>query len=159
MHEQRRMAITRDFQAFIIDLKAAGPQLDLEPGLARYVELAREAAFRAGWACGQEWQERHDAEAPTVRCTAPSTVRALVEVGARAWVQPLAIIEHIGTGERFVDPRFTTTLQPSERSCIELVVTHDGLVASGPTDRHRLTPEIDRQRLRPLCRFNPLASG
>lgn len=77
------MAITRDFQAFILDMRAAGPQLDLEPGLAQYVELAREAAFRAGWACGQEWQEHHDAEAPTVRCTAPSTVRALV-VTARA---------------------------------------------------------------------------
>ena len=157
MNGQRQTAITRDFDTFLRELRTAGLEIDLEPGIAQYVELSREAAFRAGWACGQHWQEQHDAEAPTVQCAPLSTVRALVGVGERAWVQPLAIIEHMGTGERFVDPRFTIARQPSDRCCIELVVTRDGLVASGPADRHRLSPEIDRDRLRPLLRFEALA--
>lgn len=159
MNGQRQTAITRDFDTFLRELRTAGLEIDLEPGIAQYVELSREAAFRAGWAFGQHFQEHHDAEAPTVRCAPLSTVRALVGIGDRAWVQPLAIIEHMGTGDLFVDPRFTIVRQPSDRCCIELVVTHDGLVASGPADRHRLSPEIDRERLRPLLRFDPLAVG
>jgi hypothetical protein len=151
--------IQESFHAFMLDLRAAEVRLDLPPGLAQYVELAREAAFRAGWTAGQRWQEHHDAEAPTVRCRALSTVRALVAVGDRAWVQPLAIVEHMDTGERFVDPLFTIARQPSERCCIELVVTAAGLVAAGPPDRHRLSPEIDRERLRPLVAFEARPTG
>jgi hypothetical protein len=158
MNVQRHTAITKDFDAFLGELRAAGLQIDLEPGVAQYVDLSREAAFRAGWACGQHFQEQHDAEAPTVRCAPLSTVRALVGIGDRAWVQPLAIIEHIITGERFVDPRFTIVRQPSDSCCIELVVTSEGLIAVGPNDLHRLTHEIHTDRLRPLLRFEPLAA-
>ena len=143
----------------MLELRAAGPRLDLEPGIAQYLELAREAAFRSGWAAGQHWHEHHDAEAPTVRCPVLKSARALVDVGARAWVEPLAIIEHMGTGELFVDPRFTIAGQPSDRCCIELVVTSEWLVASGPLDRHRLSPEIDRGRVRPLLRLEALTVG
>lgn len=159
MHEPRSAATTRDYQAFLHELQSAGLRLELEPDLEEYVQLVRETAFRAGWAAGQAWQEQHHAEAPTARCTPPSTVRALASVGDRAWVQPLAIVEHMGTGERFVDPRFTITREPSDRCCIELVVTDAGLVASGPPNRHRLSPEIDRDRLRPLLRFEALTVG
>ena len=153
MATHRQSAITRDYDAFVLELRAAGPRLDLEPGIAQYVELSREAAFRAGWAAGQHWQEHHDAEAPTARCPVLKSVRALVDIGARAWVQPLAIIEHTGTGELFVDPLFTITRQPSDRCCIELMVTSEGLVATGPADLHRLCPEVDRERLRLLIAF------
>ena len=88
-----------------------------------------------------------------MRMPAPSTVKTLVEVGQRAWVRPLAIVEHMKTGELFVDPRFTTAPSRSDRCCIALVVTSEGLVASGPTDRHRLCHELDRSRLRPLLRL------
>ena len=154
MDIRRQIAIAKDFDAFLLELRAAGPRIDLEPGIAQYVELSREAAFRAGWACGQHWQAHHDAEAPTVQCAPLSTVRALVGIGDRAWVQPLAIIEHIDTGDLFVDPLFTISPAPSDRCCIELSVTATGLVARGPADRHRLSPEIDRERLRPLTRFD-----
>lgn len=159
MQEQRQVAMTRDFHAFMLEVRAVETKLDLEPGLLQFIELSREAAFRAGWNAGQTWQEHHDAEAPTVRVTAPTTVRALVEVGRRGWVQPLAIIEHMGTGELFVDPRFTVSHGPSDRCCIELVVTNDGLVALGPPDRHRLSAEIDGDRLRPLLRLETMTAG
>lgn len=159
MQIDRETSIRDDFSTFIRELHAAEGRLDLAPGVAQYVELAREAAFRAGWAAGQHWQEQVSAEAPTVRCRPLGTVRGLVDVGARGWVQPLAIIEHVGTGDWFVDPLFTISRDRSARCCIQLVVTRAGLVASGPPDRHRLCPEVDRDRLRPLVDFDPLAVG
>jgi hypothetical protein len=158
MNEQQ-VAITKAFEAFMLEIRAVEAKLDVEPGVLQFVELSREAAFRAGWNARQDWQDHYDAEAPTVRVPAPTTVRALVDVGQRAWVQPLAIIEHMGTGQLFVDPRFTITRQPSDRCCMELAVTSEGLVAMGPTDRHRLSPEIDRERLRPLLRLEAVAAG
>jgi hypothetical protein len=157
--QPQETSIEEDLHAFMLDLRAAEARLDLPPGLAQYVELARETAFRAGWNAGQRWQEHRDAEAPTVRCRALTTVRALVDVGDRAWVQPLAIVQHMESGEFFVDPLFTIVRQPSARCCIELVVTSAGLVASGPPDRHRLSPEIDRERLRSLVGFEILTAG
>jgi hypothetical protein len=154
-----RDAIDEAFHAFLLELRRVELPLDLEPGVAQYLELAREAAFRAGWVAGRGWQEHHDTTASTVSGRVASTVRALVDVGDRAWVQPFAVIEHIATGELFVDPRFTIAGARSEQCCLELVVTPTGLVAIGPTDRHRLSPEIDRHRLRPLARLEAPASG
>ena len=159
MESERQIAIIKDYDAFVLEMQAAEPNLDLEPGVAKYLELSRKVAFQAGWNAGQHWQEHRDAEAPTVRCSPPSTVRALVDVGDRAWVQPLAIVEHMSTGALFVDPRFTIIPRRSDRCCIELTVTAEGLVASGPADRHRLSPEIDRQRLRPVLRFDAVSLG
>lgn len=159
MESERRTAIIKDYDAFVLEMQAAESNLDLEPDVAKFLELSRKVAFQAGWNAGQHWQEHRDAEAPTVRCTAPRTVRTLIGIGERAWVQPLAIVEHMATGDLFVDPRFTVSPQPTDRCCIELVVTSDGLVASGPADRHRLSPEIDRERLRPLLRFDVVPVG
>ena len=159
MEMNRETAIEEDFHAFMKELREAEARLEVEPGVAQYVELAREAAFKAGWTAGQRWQEGYEAEAPTVRCQAVRTVRGLVNVGDRAWVQPLAVIEHMETGECFVDPLFTISRERSARCCVQLVVTSAGLVASGPPDRHRLSPEVDRERLRPLVDFEILAVG
>jgi len=154
---QEDLAIEEAFHAFILELRATEVGLDLPPGIAQFVELSRKAAFRAGWSSGQHWQEHHDAAASTVRAPrVPSTVRALVDVGDRAWVQPFAIIEHTATGELYVDPLFTIAAAPTGRCCIELLVTPEGLVARGPANLHRLCPEIDRERLRPLARFETL---
>lgn len=156
MKTPQEIAIDEAFHAFILELRAAETGLDLEPGVAQFVELARETAFRSGWSASQRWQASHDAAASTVRAPrVPSTVRALVDVGDRAWVQPFAIVEHLPSGEMFVDPLFTIAATPTDRCSIELVVTPGGLVALGPANLHRLCPEVDRERLRPLARFEP----
>ena len=84
METHQETALTRDFNAFMLELRAAEARLDLEPDVAQYVELAREAAFRSGWRASQHWQEHHDAEAPTIRCRPLNTVRALVDIGDQA---------------------------------------------------------------------------
>lgn len=159
MKTQQDIATDEAFHTFILELRAAEVGLDLEPGIAQFVELARETAFRSGWSACQRWQACHDAAASTVRAPrVPSTVRTLVDVGDRAWVQPFAIVEHLPSGELFVDPLFTIAATPTDRCSVELVVTPEGLVATGPANLHRLCPEIDRERLRPLARFEPRSS-
>ena len=159
MDNQLNDAITRDFRAFLDEFRSVEPPLDLEPGLLQYIALCREAAFRAGWAAGQHWQAQSDIETTPARSTMLSLVRALIRVGDRAWVQPQAIIESTQTGEMFVEPLFPISRRRSDRYCIELTLTAEGLVASGPNNRHRLSPEIDRQRLRPLAGFEVRTTG
>ncbi|MEX1365603.1 MAG: hypothetical protein AB1Z98_20920 [Nannocystaceae bacterium] len=159
MDHERRTAIARDLTTFKQRIEQTEPLLDLEPDIAEYIGLAREVAFRSGWDAGQTWETHRLAEAPTVPSLPRATVRMLVDIGDRAWTQPLAVIEHIPTGDRFVDPRFPIELRPSERSPVELLVTEAGLVATGPADLHRLCPEIDRDSFRPLADFRPATSG
>lgn len=153
MKTHHEIVIDEAFRAFTLEQRRAEVGLDLEPGVAQLVALAREVAFRSGWGAAQRWQEGLDAAASTVRASVASTVHALVDLGDRAWVQPLAIIEHIPSGALFVDPLFTLAASPTERCCVELRVTAAGLVATGPARSHRLCPVIDRERLRPLARF------
>ena len=155
MNHDPQTAIDQDFAAFARETHPTEPPLDLEPEVAEYLELAREVAFRTGWDRGRAWEADRLGDAPTVRCTPRATVRALCNVGDRAWTQPLAIIEHIPTGDRFVDPRFPISLRPADDRCVELRMTEDGLVAVGPTDQHRLSHEVDRARLRPLVELHP----
>ena len=159
MDNQLNDAITRDFRAFLDEFRSVEPPLDLEPGLLQYIALCREAAFRAGWAAGQHWQAQSDIETTPARSTMLSLVRALIRVGDRAWVQPQAIIESTQTGEMFVEPLFPISRRRTDRYCIELTLTAEGLVASGPNNRHRLGREIERQRLRPLAAFEVRTMG
>lgn len=87
---------------------------------------------------------------PYVRDDIAATVSAIVDVGDQTWVPPLAVVEDTTTGEFYVDPRFAISDMPSDYFSVELVVTDDGLVASGPLDQHRLRDHVDRSRFRPL---------
>ncbi len=95
---------------------------------------------------------------PRTRTEWTPTVGMISEVGDQTWVQPLAIVEHTGTGDYFIDPRFGIADMPSDVFTIEVVVTEDGLVASGPADQHRLREHVERSHFRPLAAFK-VATG
>ena len=46
---------------------------------------------------------------------------------------------------------------PSAKYCVELTVTEAALVATGPADRHRLSPAASGRSLRPLVEFETVA--
>lgn len=159
MDTQSDLNLIQAFDAFATDLEPLEATMELHPDLVEYLALAREVAFRAGWEARCASAESPDPAASTVRRRMVHTVRALADVGDRAWVQPLAIIEHMTTGEQFIDPMFPIAAARSARCCVALTVTDEGLVAAGPPDRHRLCPDVDRHRLQPLVGFEALVPG
>lgn len=159
MHTSLDHTLAQAFDAFVADLEPIEATMELMPDIVEYVGLAREAAFRAGWDAHRLHDEGTDPAASTTCGRMTPTVRALVDVGDRAWVQPLALIEHMTTGEQFVDPMFPIAAELSARCSMELTVTEAGLVAAGPPNQHRLCADVDRSRLRPLARFEVLIPG
>ena len=149
------------YALFLADLDATESALPLPAAMAEYVALAREGAFQAGWRAHREAVQpgAEPEAASTVRGSTRPTVRALVDLGDHAWVHPFAVIEHAGTGECFIDPWFPLAEEESDEHCIALTVTEVGLVASGPPDCHRLSPDVARARLLPLVDFEPLPLG
>ena len=127
-----------------------------------------QASFFAGWEARHGWGEALDSMAPmSASAASPSSadsrmggkVGDLVEVDSLAWVEPLAIVEDVTTGERFIDPRFPLIADPSDRYCVVLMMTEEGLVAAGPDDLHRLSPVVARDQLRPLARYDVETEG
>ena len=134
-----------------------------------------QASFFAGWEARHGWGEALDSMGPMSASPAPMStsvaspssadsrmggkVGDLVEVDSLAWVEPLAIVEDVTTGERFIDPRFPLIADPSDRYCVVLMMTEEGLVAAGPDDLHRLSPVVARDQLRPLARYDVETEG
>lgn len=154
--EQEITSLNAAYEGFLADLKQIQPGLDLPPEVADYLDVARQAAFAAGWTARGDCPPPVDPEESTVRLQKHQlAIRDLVDVGDRAWIQPHAIVEDMSTHEFFVDPMFSVSWHSSEHHCIELVVADEGLIAFGPTDRHRLAEHADRSRLRPLVGIEP----
>ena len=141
------IVIDEAFRAFTLEQRRAEVGLDLEPGVAQLVALAREVAFRSGWGAAQRWQEGLDAAASTVRASVASTVHALVDLGDRAWVQPLAIIEHIPSGALFVDRFLHTVITEVTPELAELALAAVGS-ASHLTNTTLHYARVDALRLK-----------
>lgn len=134
--------------------RAAGIDYRLiDPQLMKLMRGLREHAFEEGWYSREQLLDEGGAVAPRTKRPTPKPKPKPVD-DERMWVNTMAVVEDVTTGELFVDPRFPVRRTPTDRCCVELVMTAEGLVAKGPPNDRRRRLQIDRERLRPLARFD-----
>lgn len=138
--------------------RAAGIDYRLiDPQLMKLMRGLREHAFEEGWYSREQLLDEEGAVAPRIKRPKPKpkpSPKPKPVDDERMWVNSMAIVEDLATGELFVDPRFPVRRAPTDRCCVELVRTSEGLVARGPPNHRPRRCEIDRERLRPLVRFD-----